>query len=225
VKCFLSAVILSSFFVVMPAFGQLTPEQYRRLAQGSNNSLPPQILISDGRQYELVDLPTAKLGDLPQDRSATFTDPKGKKLVGDLVKIEITLTIKNDSGKLISLSWSKLSAEDQKKIRYRIKRLELPAGAAAEKALAQPVAEPQAPKSRPVAPWTPDRSSDDLRRDAVGMSKESLVLWLGPPVRTFDSGDEKSLVYEEIAVDPDSHKKVGAVITIRSGRVTRVFCQ
>lgn len=100
----------------------------RIIGRAMRESQIPQFLESNGSQYELVNVPKLKLGELPQDRDRLWTDKNGKKLTGDLVKIEITVTIQTGSRKSVTIPWEKLSAADQNMIRSRIRRLELPSG-------------------------------------------------------------------------------------------------
>ncbi len=148
------------------------------------------------------------------DGPRTWTDAKGKTIKASLSKIEITVELKLAGGKTVRVPLERLSAGDQKSVLARITETDRGPAVAAR---------PAQPAVRQVRPWTRDRSSDELRQDAVGMTKESVVLWLGPPKATTDTGDEKELLYEDIAVDPDSHKSVHAVIVIEKGRVTRVM--
>ncbi len=163
---------------------------------------------------DLLPAPNAPIGSMPQDHSRIWTDARGKTLTGSLTKIEIVVELKLADGRTVRVPIERLSAADQQAVRERIGRLPLGNGAAKHAA--------PTPAVRQVAPWTRDRSSDELRRDAIGQGKESLVQWLGAPDSITDTGEEKHLIYKNIAVDPDSHKSVSAGILIQKGRVTAV---
>jgi hypothetical protein len=148
--------------------------------------------------------------------------PTGKQ--GVIGGLEITVEIKVSAGtasnpsatKSYKVALQKLSPGDRNYLRRWIAN-------GLSKAAAK-----QAPQTRQVAPWTRDRSTAELRRDAVGMAKDDLILWLGPPNRTADlgiAGTGKSFFYDRIARDPDSGKTVDAMITVENERVTRVSFQ